>query len=373
MVDRIPLTSHGKVDRAALLATPAAEITASATDAAPRTPGEQVLSELFATVLGLETAGPGTNFFEAGGHSLLVMRLAAAAEQALGREVPISAVYDAPTPAALARQLGGPVQPGTDGLSPVLTLRAAGHRTPLFCLPPGMGLGWSYSALLPHLTGRPVHALQPDALRRVGDLPDSIGQVAADYVRLIRSVQPEGPYLLLGRSFGGLLSYEVAARLRADGQPVGLVALVDALPGDGSPVDPATAETLALSVLLSQAIPGAAGRPERATRAEAIHLVRSADGPLRGASAARLGYLLDLTVRYIILAQDYKPPRYEGKVVLFSAAEPDAADAGAKAGVWRRTANDVRVHELDGTHRQSMDPPAAAAIARARAPILREF
>jgi thioesterase domain-containing protein len=259
-------------------------------------------------------------------------------------------------------------------LSPVLTLRAAGTRTPLFCLPPGLGIGWSYAALLPHLAGRPVHALQPDALGRVGRLPDSIGEVAAEYAARIRSVQPEGPYLLLGWSFGGLLCYETAAQLQAAGQPVGLAAVLDTIPGDGSPLDRAEVEELALRILLRQGAPGEPGRAEPADLAAAVEFVRSADGPLRGASAAQVRYIFDLAVRYIELAQRYRPPRFEGQVVLFSAAEETGASAAAfKAGVWRRTAANVEVHELDAVHRELMDPPAAAAIGRALAPTLREF
>jgi amino acid adenylation domain-containing protein len=376
-VDRVPLTAHGKVDRAALLAEPAPVTAEPGSDVPPRTPGEQVLCGLFAELLGLDKAGIGLNFFEAGGHSLLAMRLAAAIRQALGTDVPVSALYEAPTPAALAERLGGPVQRGNDGLSPVLTLRAAGRRTPLFCLPPGMGLGWSYAVLLPHLADRPVHALQPAALRHEDPLPESIGQLADEYLAAIRAVQPEGPYLLLGWSFGGLLSYEIASRLRLAGQRVGMVALVDAIPAlsaDGPPLDSATAERAALRNLLSQAIPGSVITAEPADRAAAIAVVRSADGPLRGASVRRLNYLLDVCVRYNCLAYSYQPPRFDGPVVLFSAnATPGAPDTAAKAAAWRRTAQDVRVRELDCRHRESMEPAAAATIARTLAPILREF
>jgi len=373
---QIPLTAHGKVDRAALLARPALAVSVPEPDVRPRTPGERVLCELFAEVLGLDAAGIGMNFFEAGGHSLLAMRLAAAAGQALGTDVPVSVLYEAPTPAALAERLGDPVRDGNDGLSPVLTLRAAGGRTPLFCLPPGLGLGWSYSALLPHIPGRPVHALQPAALRREGPLPESVGEVADEYLDSIRTVQPEGPYLLLGRSFGGLLGYEVAARLRCAGQRVGMVAVVDTMPSppDKPPVDTVTAERFARRILVSQAIPGFVITSEPADRAAAIAVVRSAHGPLRGASTGTLNYLLDVCVRYICLSDSYRAPRFDGPVVLFSAtAEPDVPDTAAKAGAWRRTAQDIRVHELDCTHRESMDPAAAAAIGRALTPILREF
>jgi amino acid adenylation domain-containing protein len=94
-VDRIPLTAHGKVDRAALPPVPVepvARVTGTAPASAPGTPQERLLRDLFAKLLELPGTDSRTDFFAAGGHSLLVMRLAAAAGQALGFTVPVSAV-----------------------------------------------------------------------------------------------------------------------------------------------------------------------------------------------------------------------------------------------------------------------------------------
>jgi amino acid adenylation domain-containing protein len=385
-VDRIPVTAHGKVDRTALPqfgtrpAVPAAgrEIIPGGTD-------ERILCELFAKVLGLEKAEPDLDFFDAGGHSLLAMRLAAAAGQAFGTRAPVTALYDAPTPAALAELLRLPApaeSPGWDSagdpaVSPVLTLRAEGSGVPLFCLPPGMGLGLSYATLLPQLAGRPVHALQAAALADGRALPESVGELAEDYLARIRAIWPDGPYLLLGRSFGGLLSYEIGARLRRAGQRVGLVAIVDAVPGlfpDGTaPPDTVTPEEEAMYILATQYVHGAAA-PGIVDREALFAAVRSTDGPLHGASDRMLGVFVDLCARHIRLAHGYRPPRFDGTVVLFSAASPPGApDTAAKASAWRRTASEVRVHQLDCPHAEVMRPPAAAVIARALAPILEEF
>lgn len=357
---------------------PAAGIAA---EPAVQAPGERMLCELFAKVLGLEKAEPDLNFFDAGGHSLLAMRLAAAAEQALGTRVPLAAVYDAPTPAALSERLKLPLRAGGPAVSPVLTLRSGGNGVPLFCLPPGMGLGLSYATLLPHLAGRPVHALQAAALAAGCPLPESVGALAEDYLDRIRAIWPDGPYLLLGTSFGGLLSYEIGARLLRAGRPVGLVAIVDAMPGrfpgETMPPDAVTPEEEALYLLAADCsvpLPSPAGGPGNVDRAALFAAVRSADGPLHGASDRTLGGLVDLCARHIRLAHGYRPPPFDGPVVLFSAqSRPGVPDTAAKAGAWRRTAGEVLVHKLDCPHTDVMRPPAAAAIARALAPILREF
>lgn len=236
-IDEVPLTRHGKADRAALpdpgpQGDPAAR-------RAPRTPRERELCALFGTVLGVPAVGPDTDFFLAGGHSLTALRLKSKIEAVLGVRIPVSALFDAPTPAALAARLDAPPSPESaprtplrtargrtssttsdephhNSLEPVLTLRTGGDRTPLICVHPGLGLSWSYVNLLPHLDpARPVHTLQsPALLTGVDGLPSTMGELADLYLRNVREIQPRGPYLLLGRSFGGPLAYELAVRLR---------------------------------------------------------------------------------------------------------------------------------------------------------------
>ncbi|MEW5931800.1 MAG: condensation domain-containing protein, partial [Gemmatimonadota bacterium] len=99
VLESIPLTSNGKVDRRAL---PAPERTDEETYVAPRTPAEEVLAGIWAEVLGLERVGVEESFFELGGHSLLATQVASRVRRAFGVEVPLGAFFEAPTVAALA-------------------------------------------------------------------------------------------------------------------------------------------------------------------------------------------------------------------------------------------------------------------------------
>ncbi|HEV2639877.1 MAG TPA: amino acid adenylation domain-containing protein [Actinocrinis sp.] len=373
-IDAVPLTPHGKVDRRAL---PERRLPAPA-PAPARAAGsvrEHVLCELFASALGLPEVGPDQNFFALGGHSLLAMRLVAAIEAESGRRLPVGILMDAPTPAALARRLESP----TDGLAlaPLLKLRAAGDHTPLFLLHSGSGLTWRYATLLPHIApGRPIYGIQTPTYTQADPtpLPEDLGQLAEQYLARIRAVQPEGPYLLLGWSFGGLLAYDLAARLTRAGQQVALLAVVDSIPGDtpDEVPDADLVDQAALKVVAAYAAdpPATVAQGARLDRDTVIAAVQ-AGGWCRDWSTARLETMAEYCAGTIRLVNSYRPPRFDGSMLLFCATQdPDTPDSATKAAIWRRTAAQVVVHELDCAHSQSMNPGPAEAIAAVLAPFL---
>ncbi|TDC90179.1 non-ribosomal peptide synthetase [Nonomuraea deserti] len=385
-LDSLPLTPHGKVDRAALPAPrlpgprDARQDTGPrpATSPGPRSTREKALCGLFAEVLGLPEAGADTDFFASGGDSLLAMRLTAAIESAIGVRTSIAALFKAPTPAELAVRLDARSDraPAELDLSPLLTLRAEGGRAPLFCVHPGRGIGWSYTALLPHLPqDRPVHALQSPVL---GDgawrLPGTMRELADDYLARLLAVRPEGPYLLLGHSFGGLLAYEMAARLREGGRQVGLVASLDAVPWPpGEEPDPDEVEQEALTILLRTRTLHPYAQPGRLERERVFAAVRGSEGPLSGLADEHLSAVAGTVAGHLRLAVTYRPPPYDGTVLLFSAtAQPGGLGSAVKAERWSGSARHVRVHDLACGHSDLLRPGPAAEIAAVIEPILRE-
>jgi thioesterase domain-containing protein/acyl carrier protein len=322
---------------------------------------------LFAAVLEVPAVGPDDGFFDLGGHSLSAMRLVAAIEAELSIRIPVEAVFTASTPALLAARLDRAVP--DLGFAPLLTLRGTGTGTPLFCVHPGMGVGWTYAALLPHLPpDRPVYALQAPALSG-GPLPEGIETMADAYLERIAAVRPHGPYRLVGRSFGGLLGYELGRRLRAAGESVELVAVLDTAPRSGpvAPLDRELVEQETLRILLRS---GLAPVPDgRLDLDEVLDTVRAADGPLYRWPRRALARTAALCARHIELAQAYRPGRYDGPVTLVSATgDPGAPTTAAKAAAWRRVAPDLRVSELDCGHGEMLRARYAGRIVAALEP-----
>ncbi|MGC4894865.1 amino acid adenylation domain-containing protein [Micromonospora sp. DT31] len=325
VLDALPLTTNGKVDRRAL---PAPVFATTAT--APRTPQERTLCDMFARVLGRAEVGVEDDFFALGGHSLLATRLLGLARSAFAADLTIRDLFQHPTPAALAARLAGPGR--TDALDVLLPLRPHGSGTPLFCVHPVLGLGWSYSGLLAHLDpDRPVYALQARGLVPPEPLAGSVEEMAGDYLARIRQVAPDGPFHLLGWSFGGLVAHAMATRLQAEGAEVGLLALLDSFP-----VEPGAADGPAPEVL----VPG---------ELEIGPAVRSA---------------LDAVVaNNLRLAARFRPGRLRGDAVLFTAALDHPG--GAPVHSWApHVTGDIEVHDIACGHDDMTQPGPLAGIGK---------
>ncbi|MFJ7905485.1 amino acid adenylation domain-containing protein [Kitasatospora sp. NPDC096204] len=352
----LPLTGTGKLDRTALPAPDFGPLTGGR---AARTPQEELLCALFAETLGLERVGIDDDFFDLGGHSLLAMKLLARVRTTLGADPGMRALFEAPTVAGLARHLDRSPDhgPAADALDVLLPLRAGGERAPLFCVHPAAGISWVYSGLLRHLgPEQPVYGLQARGLR--GDAPASVAEIAEDYVRQIRAVRPDGPYHLLGWSFGAVVAQEMAVRLRAEGVEVGLLALLDGAPAtrtDDAPPPVETADTLA-ELLHSLGYDPADGRGLADLRA------------VLGDAVAVLPEVFD---RHRKLMAEHVPARYPGDAVFFGATTGKPADWPYEQA-WRPYLDGrIDSHRLDCAHGELTRPQPLARIAAVLAEKLR--
>lgn len=327
VVDDVPLTVNGKLDTRAL---PAPEWDTSAADSADAENAlEQAIADIFVEILGTTRVGRDDDFFALGGHSLLVVRLTRRLESVLGRSVGVRDVYARPTPAALAEIAASAAESGTM-LDPVLRLRDAGPNT-VFCFQPAGGLAWSYMGLVRFLpASTSVVALQ-DPYLSDGEIElDTFDALVDDQYRRMREVSPAGPYHLLGWSFGGQIAHEVAARLRAAGETVASLVLLDSfiVPSDAP----------AQEQLESQ-------------REDIAAYVRS-DSLLGALDDTTRERLVSAHVRHLRLTASADPAPFDGDALLVSATEGLDPDFGAqRETLWReRIRGELRVDAYDLPH-----------------------
>ncbi|MGH9020883.1 MAG: non-ribosomal peptide synthetase, partial [Acidimicrobiales bacterium] len=237
-VDELPLRANGKIDPTQLPEppstwfdedpsnplTPLTSVVAAPVAGASAL--ENTLVALWQEVIGVRRIGLDDDFFDLGGHSLLAVELFAAIERATGARLRLATIFEAPTVARMAHVLRAS---GVDAeVGSLVALTTTGDRTPIFAVTAGDGNAVGFGPLARRLgSDQPFYVLQPRGLDGTAPLHRSVEAMAGFYVEEIRTVQPTGPYVLVGRCFGSLVAYEMARQLEATGEVVALLASID--------------------------------------------------------------------------------------------------------------------------------------------------
>ena len=380
----LPLTPGGKLDRKAL---PEPDSGPAPGFVAPRTAVEEVLAEIWAELLGIAHIGVHDNFFERGGHSLLAVLLMARIEKRLGTTLPLAALFSAPTLEALAAltETSGGHPAGRKGRGSLVAIKPATNRdtdqASFFCVHPIGGNVLCYLDLARHLApDQPFYALQtPD------DRPPakSIEEMAARYLAEVRRVQPQGPYRLGGWSMGGLVAFEMARQLAAEGQEPELLALIDTLPPEIPPETadaPATEEELVapfaqdmarlLGFNVGISPEELRSLPEQEKLAHVVRLGHAAGLLPADFGLAQIEPLFATFAANLQASRAYAPEPYTGRLTLW-VSEATAASHAAALDAWSRLVPaglDRTI--LPGDHYSLLRWPAVERLARELAAIL---
>ncbi|MAT41341.1 MAG: hypothetical protein CL609_03295 [Anaerolineaceae bacterium] len=206
---------------------------------------ERYLSQLWGELLNIKDVKRYDNFFELGGDSLSGAICVSQLQDALNEPVSLTAIFEAPTVFALSNYL---IQHHPKGVSAFLgieinysekaerpklptslvPIQPKGNKTPLFCIHPAGGVVFPYYTLAAYLgKEQPVYGIQDPQLYDPEQGSKSIETMAAQYVEVLKTIQPEGPYNLLGWSVGGVVAYEIAQQLTKQGQLVNNLIMLD--------------------------------------------------------------------------------------------------------------------------------------------------
>ncbi len=342
----LPRTDRGKLDRSALPEPPAI--------GGPETYGpvsdwEQAVADVWARALELESVGPDDDFFELGGDSLAAETLLAATIADLGvpaDRVTATVLVEAPT----VRQFAARVRRSPDPLGAILVPLTpvppdtadgnASRRPPVFFVAGGGGLGVAFVALARRLgVDQPSYALQTHAMERRG-LPDwTVGRAARRNIAALRTVQPRGPYLLAGHSFGGLVALEMAHRLLAAGEQVDLLALIDSFPPD----------------------PAQHPAPEQRSPAQRVRAALGlvATGWATTPGTGNYWRFYDMAS---FVGRHYRSAPYPGRAVVIVADSPEKAQRSAWAG---HLSGEWQLIDVGGDHLSMLREPYVADVAAA--------
>ncbi|CAM2069820.1 Non-ribosomal peptide synthase/polyketide synthase [Sulfidibacter corallicola] len=240
----LPLTANGKLDRNALPrpnhekgSRPARS--SRAPYMPPRDVTERRLTEIWARVLDVARVGVDDHFFQLGGHSLMAVTLVDRIQTAFGQALPLAKLFSHPTVRQMASLLrsnqglavSSPMQPSreSDLDGSIRPYRTRGSAPPLFLIAPGGGGLAEFEHLVAALpTDRPCYGISCPTLLDPAIRFESVQDLAAHYIAILENTRPEGPYALLGWSFGGLVAFEMAHQLSRSGAALEQVVLVDA-------------------------------------------------------------------------------------------------------------------------------------------------
>ena len=263
---------------------------------------------------------------------MLAMRLMNRIEKRFGQQLPLASLFQNATVESLAGLLRR--QTGSPPWSTLVPIQPLGSRRPFFCIHPIGGDVLCYYHLARRLgQDQPFYGLQAPNLIEIAQHGDNYSRIedrAAHYIEEMRSVQPEGPYLLGGWSFGGIVAFEMAQQLQKENQAVALLAMLDSVP----PVIPLNHDPAETLTVLARELASQAGKVLELSAAdlaglepteqyryvlEQLELAEVISYSDRDAAVLRISRLLKGFTTRMDAYQNYVPQLYNGRITLFKA------------------------------------------------------
>ncbi|HEX7182946.1 MAG TPA: amino acid adenylation domain-containing protein [Thermoanaerobaculia bacterium] len=387
----LPLTPNGKLDRKAL-PDPGESSGERRPAAGPRDPLELQLVQLWEEILGTRPIGIRDDFFASGGNSLMAVRLVAQVRRQLGHRLPLTTLLETPTIERLAAILRAEMPPPEQ--RHLIAVQPRGVQLPLFFVHPGHGSVSSYLGLARHLgVDQPLYGLQARDLDREGDAYMSVEELASRYLAEVREKQPQGPYLIGGWSFGGLVAFEMAQQLRQTGEETGALLLLDTrTPAANAPLAALEPSLMKAYLLIEHAkqvahlsVKDLPVSPHDLVGLELeeqidrlMNAMKDRDALPRDIEPSLVRRYLELRVARFLAIKNYRPDVYPGPITLFRAAEvytDTSLEEAARIfeeisrkptyGWDELTIEPVIIHHVPGNHESMIYEPHVQALARA--------
>jgi len=366
LAHKIPRLPSSKLDLCALMAMDEVNVqheraTASAAAEAGPADGDAIartVAQVWREVLQTPVGGTEDDFFEVGGDSLKAITFMMDLERALGMELSLTLITEAPKFARLCEALR---EHRTISYVPLVPLKPGDSAPPVFMIP---GLGGTVAGLFP-VSRRMTYpgaviGIQARGLAGEGPPHATVEAMAAEYLREVKAQQPDGPYYLCGYSFGGLVAFEMARRLRESGDEVALVGLFDTLM---SPLRwPLRSWLSIVRRRVVKFVHSVIAAPIHTWPVAVWKMGRRSRAGLRGLWKSAPTGVLKVAASELIASARYRPGFYPGELTLFTPVEREPGLPSPQA-IWRKHARAVSVVETAGTHSTMFSAPNAESSA----------
>lgn len=365
-----PLTPNGKVDRRAL-PEPVVEEDFSAQIKPPQSPLEMQLQLVFEKFLNRRPIGIDVSFFELGGDSLQALKLIVEIERFTGKKLPLEILFQNSTIESLATYIQN--SSGDFKFSSMVPLQPLGNRPPLFFIHTTPGDVLAYGALIYHLgLDQPCYGFQSLGFGRKEESHTRVDQMAAYYIKQLRTIQPHGPYYLSGWCYGGIVAVEMGHQLLAAGEEVALMALIE------TPAPAPAKSNFRFYVRRIGCLLKMSPRQWRIYLAEKIKYYRGVkrENEMRFRRVDQsenpdkideinqhLEQLEHVYHTNLDALNSYNVRPYPRKVVLFNAQDQDPAQVIDPLYGWPSLASQIEVHSVSGNHDTILMEPHVRQLA----------
>jgi thioesterase domain-containing protein/acyl carrier protein len=340
----------------------------------PRTELETRLAAIWAEVLKLSQVGINENFFDLGGHSLSAIGLHSQIGKLTGKTLPIASIFQFGTIAQQAQLIEEAVF-DQDPIK-IIHLRTHGRGRPIFVMP-GITGSVMISPRLYELIDSPTFGCQPCLERWNIEMFRDFRVTAGMLADAVKEQQTDGPYALMGYSYGGIMAYEVASVLQQRGEDIAMLAVLDAGPKNRRTRDPIARLTrysrIARNVPFWLREEGRQFEWRDFSKRLAVFLRHQKRKIIERDFVTKFGDIWDeatissQNVEIMRTAydafRDYEPGYFQGKLTLFRAKTLPLMSGSTKDRGWKRHVRELEIHAFDGDHRSILQSPQIEGLA----------
>ncbi|MCK4258963.1 MAG: amino acid adenylation domain-containing protein [Halanaerobiales bacterium] len=225
-LEKMPYTPNGKIDRKAL-PEPNAGTVSGVEYVAPTTEIEEKLIQIWHEVLGIEGIGINHNFFDIGGNSINIIKVISLISKRMGVQVSMSELFLWPTVAEMAQTMF--IENPLKGLECVISLnKPTEGKKNVFILHTWEGIVYQYKELAKILEGEyNIYGIQAKGVVKPAKLPETLDEMLTDYICEIKTIQPEGPYIIAGYCYGNWIAYKMVQMLEDQDVPIDRMIQID--------------------------------------------------------------------------------------------------------------------------------------------------